>query len=45
MIGQSTNFQHVSHAGFDRDNKFSQFNVDNELQDLFEAVSLRLGTM
>lgn len=44
MIGEPTNFLHVSHAGFDRDHNFSQFNVDkmvdDELKDFFRAVSV-----
>lgn len=43
MIGLPYNFQHVSHAGFDRDNNFSQFNIEKQVEDqireLFKEVS------
>ncbi|XP_069987057.1 actin nucleation-promoting factor WASL-like [Penaeus vannamei] len=49
MIGEPTNFLHVSHAGFDRDHNFSQFNVDkmvdDELKDFFRAVGLKRQQM
>lgn len=45
MIGEPTNFMHVSHAGFDQDKKLSMFNVDkkfdDELRDFFLAVSIK----
>lgn len=43
MIGLPYNFQHVSHAGFDRDNNFSQFNIEKQVEDQIRELFKEIG--
>ncbi|XP_042868009.1 uncharacterized protein LOC122250584 isoform X2 [Penaeus japonicus] len=43
MIGLPYNFQHVSHAGFDRDNNFFQFNIEKEVEDQIKELLKEIG--
>ncbi|XP_047483803.1 uncharacterized protein LOC125035433 isoform X3 [Penaeus chinensis] len=43
MISLPYNFQHVSHAGFDRDNNFSQFNIEKQVEDQIRELFKEIG--